>query len=392
MNNIIPLEPRNATRIRWPPLASPPLRIVADRSPDWSDPVAEQGASRPVVLIVDDQFTGRKILEELIHSIDPHLAVESFADPYEALRYAGRQTLDLILTDYKMPDLNGVEFIHRVRAIPGCTDVPLVVVTVVEDPQVRYQALDAGATDFLVRPIDQYECRARCRNLLTLRKQQKIITHRAHWLEEQVSTATRQIRNRERETLLRLAKIGEYRDRATGCHVLRMARYARLIAEELGLTPPECEEIELTAPMHDIGKVGIPDGILLKPGALAPAEWEVMKTHTIIGHDILKNSASRYVEQGAIIALYHHERYDGSGYPNGMAGEAIPLSARIVAVADVYDALTSKRRYKAAWSSEAAVRYVHTQAGHHFDPRCVDAFMARLTEIEATREDGSISE
>lgn len=349
-----------------------------------------QARRRPSVFIVDDQFTGRKILHELVQSIDPQLTVRSFADPFEALRQAAQKAPDLILTDYKMPILNGVEFTRRLRSIPACVDIPLVVVTVVEDPQVRYQALDAGATDFLVRPIDQYECRARCRNLLTLRNQQKIIRHRANWLEEQVSVATRQIRARERETLLRLARAGEYRDEGTGNHVIRMAKYSRLIAEQLELSLPECEEIELAAPMHDIGKIGIPDQLLLKPGKLSPEEWETMQCHATIGYSILRDSPSRYIQLGAIIAFGHHERYDGSGYPNGLKGEEIPLIARIVAVADVYDALTSKRPYKRAWTSEQALRYIQEQAGRHLDPRCAHAFLSRIDavrEIEYTLQD-----
>jgi two-component system response regulator RpfG len=333
------------------------------------------------VLIVDDQFTGRKILEKLIHTVDPGLDVLSFSDPFEALQHASEHTPDLVLTDYKMPDLDGVDFTRRFRSIMSCVDVPLVMVTVVEDPEVRYKALDAGATDFLVRPIDQHECQARCRNLLTMRKQQIIIKNRATWLEEQVSVATRQIRNREKETLLRLAKAGEYRDEGTGNHVLRMAKYSRLVAEWLKLSVPECDEIELAAPMHDIGKIGIPDHILLKPEKLTPEEWDIMKSHTTIGHEILKDSPSRYIQQGAVIALGHHEKFDGTGYPQGLKGEEIPLIARIVAVADVYDALTTERPYKGAWPSDDAIAYIREQLGQHFDPRCAEAFIAQLEGV-----------
>lgn len=338
---------------------------------------------RPIVLIIDDQFTGRKILEQLVHSIDKKLQIKSFSDPFEALESAARQVPDLVLTDYKMPDLDGVDFIRRFREILNCSDVPLVMVTVVHDPEVRYKALDAGATDFLVRPIDQYECRARCKNLLTFRNQQKIIKNRACWLEEQVSVATLQIRNREKETLLRLAKAGEYRDEGTGNHVLRMARYSRLIAKQLDLSIVECEEIELAAPMHDIGKIGIPDNILLKPARLNPEERRIMNTHTLIGHEILRDSPSRYLQLGAVIALSHHEKFDGSGYPTGLRGNAIPLYARIVAVADVYDALTTARPYKAPWSSEDAIEFICQQTGRHFDPQCAKAFIA---QIDAVRE------
>ena len=320
------------------------------------------------VSIVDDQFTGRKILEELVRSIDSNLQVNSFSNPFEALQRVRQDVPDLIITDYNMPDLDGVEFTRQIRAIASCADVPLIIVTVIEDPEVRYKALDAGATDFLVRPIDQHECRARCRNLLTMREQQKIIKSRAHWLEEQVAVATRQIRTREKETLLRLAKAGEYRDAGTGNHILRMARYSRLIAEGLALPPLECDEIELAAPMHDIGKIGIPDHILLKSDKLTSDEWNVMVAHTTIGHEILKDSPSRYIQQGAVIALGHHERFDGTGYPRGLRGEEIPLIARIVAVADVYDALTTERPYKPPWSSEDAIAYIQEKSWHHFDP------------------------
>jgi two-component system response regulator RpfG len=341
---------------------------------------ADPGQEIPVQ-IVDDQFTGRKILEELVMTIDPRVRVSSFADPVVALAQARMFPPHLILTDYKMPVMDGVEFTKRLRAIPSCADVPLVVVTVVDSREILYRALEAGATDFLQRPIDQFECRARCRNLLTMHQQRLLIKDRAERLESQVETAIREIRDREHETLLRLAKAGEYRDEETGNHVLRMARFSRLLAEELALPNNECMKIELAAPMHDIGKIGIADQILRKPGKHTPAEFEIMRTHTTIGHEILKNSPSRYLQLGAVIALAHHERFDGSGYPYGLKGDDIPLAARIVAVADAYDALTSVRPYKDAWSSADAVAYIKEQSGSHFDPKCVAAFIARLATV-----------
>ncbi|MGD8642978.1 MAG: response regulator [Chromatiales bacterium] len=336
---------------------------------------------RPLVIIVDDQLTGRKIMEELVRSIDASLEVETFADPYEALDRIAEVAPDLVLTDYKMPTMNGVSFTRNVRSVPGCADVPIVVVTVLDDRSIRYQALDAGATDFLTRPIDQIECRARCRNLLTLRKQQKIIRNRATWLEEQVSVATREIRAREEEALVHLARLGEYRDTGPGDHVLRIARYARLLGEQLGLSEPACEELELAAPLHDIGKIGMPDQILNKPGPLTNQEWGVMQTHATLGYELLKDSRSRTLRKAAMIAAHHHERFDGTGYPSGLSGESIPIESRITAVADVFDALISVRPYKGAWTVEAAVRYVREQSGQHFDPACVEAFDNRLEEI-----------
>src|SRR5690349_7084057 len=254
-------------------------------------------------------------------------------------------------------------------------------VTGQDDKKVRYAALDAGITDFLTKPIDARECLARCRNLLTLRRQQVVLEDRRRLLEHMVEDATREVREREKETLLRLARAGEFRDEETGYHLIRMARYSRLIANAIGLNHDEAETVELAAPLHDIGKIGIPDQILLKTGKLDAAEWQVMRRHPVIGHEILKGSASKYVRMGALIALGHHEKYDGSGYPNGLVGDHIPLCARIVAIADVYDALTSVRPYKSAWSTDAAHEYVSSQAGKHFDPRLVDAFVTMKKEV-----------
>ena len=340
--------------------------------PEWSS---------GFVLIVDDRGTARSLLEGLARSLEQGLMVESYADPNQALARASELTPDLIISDYRMPGMDGVEFTRRLRALPRLADVPIVIVTVVEDRQIRYQALESGATDFLTRPIDPQECRARCRNLLALRRSQRIVTDRAKWLEEQVMQATRDIQVREQETLLRLARAGEYRDQETGFHILRMAKFARAIAQELKLSAMECDEIESSAPMHDIGKIGIPDHILLKPGALSEEEILIMRRHPVIGYEILADSPSRFLQMGAVIALGHHEKFDGTGYPQGLAGQSIPLPARIVAVADVFDALTSVRPYKKAWSMQEALDWIKTQIGSHFDPDCAQAFLVRLDEV-----------
>jgi len=333
------------------------------------------------VLIVDDESTGRTILAKIIQQAEEDVSVESFDNPLSALQWLDHNHPDLIITDYRMPEINGVELIKRIRAMPACQDIPIMMITVVSEKSVRYDALEAGATAFLTRPIDQIECRTSCRNLLKLHEQQSIIQDRADWLARQVEVATQQIVSREHETLIRLAKAGEYRDEVTGNHVVRMAKYSREIGEALGLSDKECDEIEYAAPMHDIGKIGIQDKILLKPGKFESDEWVTMQEHTRIGHAILSNSQSRYIQTGSIIALNHHERFDGSGYPNGLSGKDIPLVARIVAVADVYDALVSSRPYKRAWTVEDAQDYLHKQAGSQFDPICVEAFFERLDNI-----------
>ena len=336
------------------------------------------------ILIIDDQFTSRKILEELISSLGDEILVKPFADPVKAIEYVQVHEPDLVLADFKMPRMNGVEFTKRFREL--YKDIPLVVITGVEDKQVLYDALDAGATDFLSKPVDHRECRTRCNNLLRLRQQHQIIKGRAKWLESKFTEAVVDVRRREHETLMRLAKAGEYRDEETGNHIIRMAKYSRLIANGLGLGAEECEVIEYAAPMHDIGKIGISDTILLKPGRLTPEEITVMQRHTVIGYEILRDSPSKYLQTGALVALGHHERFDGSGYPHGLARDTIPLPARIVAVADVFDALTSERPYKKAWSIQDALNYLAAEKGKHFDPDCIEAFHSQFERIISVRQ------
>jgi len=362
------------------------LRVVTPSLPTAPPrDVRPRGGAR--VVIVDDRSTARRLLEGLANTLEPGVVVDSFEDPHEALAQMQLVTPDLIITDYRMPGMDGIEFTRRIRAERRLADVPVIIVTVVEDRQVRYQALENGATDFLTRPIDPQECRARCLNLLALRRSQRVVADRAQWLEEQVMLATREVRTRERETLMKLAKAGEYRDEETGNHIIRMAKYARLIAEELKLSAMECDEIEAAAPMHDIGKIGIPDHILRKPGKHTAEEQDVMRRHPLIGHGILGDSPSRYLQMGAVIALGHHEKYDGTGYPQGLVGEDIPLPARIAAVADVFDALTSHRPYKQAWSFQEALRYVRSESGKHFDPECVRAFELRIDDVASIMQE-----
>jgi len=296
--------------------------------------------------------------------------------------WATRHIADLVLVDYMMPEMNGIELAKRLRALPGYEHVPIMMVTAHDDRKVRYDALDAGVTDFLIKPVDARECMARCRNLLTLRRQQLALEDKRRLLEGMVEEATREVRDREKETLMRLARAGEFRDEETGYHLVRMARYSRLIADTIGLEREEAETIELAAPLHDIGKIGIPDQILLKKDKLDGVEWDTMRSHPLIGHEILKGSASKYVRMGSLIALGHHEKYDGSGYPNGLVSDHIALCARVVAVADVYDALTSARPYKKAWSSEEAFEFLRQQRGRHFDPHLVDAFIGVQQDVE----------
>lgn len=340
----------------------------------------------PSVLIIDDEFTSRIILERVVKNIHPDIVVTSFADPISAMAWVSKNLPDLILVDYLMGGMSGLEVVTKIRSSPHLEDVPVVMVTVADEKQIRYQVLDAGATDFLSKPIDPYECRVRCRNLLSMRLHEKIVLSRAQSLEKAVVEATKQVREREQETLYRLAKAGEFRDSDTGNHVIRMARFARLIAEGLGLPPERCELIEIASPMHDIGKIGIPDNILLKPGKLTPEELNQMKMHPVIGYNMLHSSKSMFIALAAEISLGHHEMFDGSGYPNGLSGKDIPLESRIVAVADVYDALTSVRPYKHAWTNEQALEYITTHSGTHFDPDCVRSFVSQYSKVQLIQQ------
>ena len=341
----------------------------------------------PLVVIIDDEFTSRAILDKVVKSVQKNILVKTFADPFQAMEWIRSNQPDLIMVDYMMSGMTGLEMVQQLRQVSSLEGVPIVVVTSLEERNIRYQVLDSGATDFITKPIDPYECRVRCRNMLSLRMQQKIILNRSQFLEYRIADATSKIRQREQETLFRLAKAGEYRDQETGNHILRMARYSRLIAEAMTLPRERCDLIEAAAPMHDIGKIGIPDHILLKPGKLTREEFDIMKSHPLFGYQILHNSPSKYLSLGAEIALNHHEKVDGSGYPHGKVRDEIPLEARIVAVADVYDALTSVRPYKKSWSTEDSMAHLKSSRGSHFDPDCVDAFISQFDKVTKIQEE-----
>lgn len=326
------------------------------------------------IVIVDDTEINVLVMEALVGKIDDCRAVP-FSDPVVALDWCRQNEPDLLVVDYMMPGLDGIEFIRMLRAESHTQHVPMLMVTADHQKEVRYRALESGATDFLTKPLDSIEFVSRVRNMLVLRQSHLLLSERNRSLAEEVRKATAEIVQRERETVFRLARAAEFRDPDTGAHILRMAHYSRLIAARLGMDREFQELMLQAAPMHDVGKLGTPDHILLKPARLTPEEFETMKQHASIGFEILKDSNSPMLQMAAQIAHSHHERWDGSGYPNGLAGEAIPLVGRIVAVADVFDALTSERPYKKAWPEADALAHMREQHGKHFDPACLDAFL-----------------
>ena len=336
------------------------------------------------VLVVDDSKLNLEIYGRVLRQIE-EAEIVPFVSSTAAYAWTADNTPDVIVVDYRMPELDGLQFVEAFRRKPATADIPIVMITATHDKEVRLQALKLGVDDFVEKPADPVEFLVRVRNLLKLRDRSKSLSDRAAWLQQEVKRATAEIARREQETILRLTRATEHRDKETKNHIIRMGHYARLLAKALGLPEERQELLFLAAPMHDIGKVAVPDRILLKEGKLTADEWEIMKSHARAGHDILKDSDSPLIQLGAEIALSHHEKWDGNGYPAGLLGEAIPLSGRICAISDVFDALLSVRPYKPAWRLPEVIDQLRRGRGAHFDPVLVDAFLDIMIEIQEVR-------
>jgi len=336
------------------------------------------------IVIVDDNAVNLMLMAALARAATGIEPVR-FDDPVLALAWCREHGADLIVVDYMMPAMDGHQFIEAVRTTPQLADVPIVMVTATGQSAVRRRALEIGATDFLTKPVDSTEIKLRLRNLLALRRAQNQLRDRAGLLADEVKAATEAIVLRERDLIMRLSRAAEFRDPETGGHIHRMAHYAASIARHLGEPESFAEALLTAAPMHDIGKLGTPDQVLLKNGRLTPTETVEMHRHAEIGGRILADSDSPLLRLACEIAETHHEKYDGSGYPRGLAGDDIPLGGRIVAVADVFDALNSTRPYKNAWSMDESRAYIEAHSGRHFDPRCVQAFVNGWNDVLAIR-------
>jgi putative two-component system response regulator len=337
------------------------------------------------ILIVDDEPANLKLLDRMLRG-QGYQSLVLVADPREVLaRYRETQP-DLILLDINMPHLDGFQVMDQLKSLNDPLLPPIVILTAQHGKDFQLRALAGGARDFVAKPFDRNELLMRVRNLLDAQLAHRLVHDQKAVLEEMVRARTEELRRTRLQVVQRLGMAAEYRDEETGYHILSMSHTCALLVRAIGWSEADCDLMLNASPMHDIGKIGIPDAILLKPGKFEPDEWETMKTHTTIGAKLLDGDDSDIMQMAREIALTHHEKWDGSGYPNGLSGEAIPLSGRIAALADVFDALTSARPYKKAWTVDAAVDLIKENNGRHFDPALVEVFLRELPEILKIRE------
>jgi putative two-component system response regulator len=341
---------------------------------------------KTVIMVVDDQPQNIELLEAYLVGQDYEIITA--ANGEEALEKLSGNQIDLILLDVMMPGINGFEVTRRVRQDNKHQLLPIILVTALRETEDRVKGIEAGCDDFISKPIDKTELLARVRSLLKVKAYNDLLSNYRNELESEVTSRTGELKRAfemikaaSLDTIYRLSIASEYKDADTGAHIKRVSRYSAAIARHMGLAEKTIETILYAAPMHDLGKIGIPDQILLKPARLDPAEWEIMKQHTVIGAKILKGSDAEFIRLGEIIARSHHEKWDGSGYPNSLKGIDIPIAGRITAIADVFDALTSQRPYKEPFSVEDSLVIIGEGRGSHFDPDVVDAFFAIQDEI-----------
>lgn len=347
---------------------------------------------KPLILVVDDEERNVALLEA--HLGGHGYRTLSARDGAHAVEVALRDAPDLILLDVMMPGMSGVEVVAMLKSNARTKAIPVVMVTALHDRSTKLLALNSGAEEFIEKPVDTAELLIRVRNLVRLKQLQDQLANQNLLLEGRVEERTRQLTASYRETIYTLARAAEHKDEETGAHVRRISYYTAELSRSLGLDSVFCDQIFHASPMHDVGKIGIPDAVLLKPGKLDADEWTLMKTHAQIGAMVLAGGESPYIKMGADIALRHHERWDGSGYPDGLRGDETPLAARIMSICDVYDALRSKRPYKPAFEHAQAMDIITRGDGRtqpeHFDPAVLEAFRAeggRLAEIYAEHVD-----
>jgi putative two-component system response regulator len=337
--------------------------------------VAEFTPNLAKILIVDDQEHNISLLERILERAG-YVNIFSTLDPHQIQQLLNDVEPDIILLDLHMPGMDGIQALNIIREQTGADNyLPVLMLTADNTTKAKQNGLQAGVNDFITKPYDRIEVVLRINNLLKTRFLHNQLQQYNSLLEERVKQRTEQLQQAKIETLELLGRASEFRDDMTGSHTQRVGHMSGLIASQIGLPEWQVELIRKAAPLHDIGKIGIPDQILLKPGRFEPDEFEQMKLHTTIGANILKDSSFDVLRTAEVIARFHHEKWDGTGYPQGMKGEEIPIEARIVAIADFYDALTHERPYKKAWTSSEAIEEAMRQSGKHFDPKVVEAFL-----------------
>ncbi len=385
-------------------IGAPPQ--LADEPPvvfqsQWNEKYVELLDSAKIAIVDDEELN--------IEVVQGYLEQEGYqqffrtTDARQAIPLIEQVNPDVVLLDVMMPHISGLEILSIMRADSHMCHIPVIVLTACTGPDTKLQALKLGPSDFLSKPVDASELLLRLRNVLAVKAYQDHLANYGHELEAQVRKRTRQLAESRQRILHCLARAGEFRDNDTGHHVTRVGKYAAIIGRGLGLDAQRIDLLEQAAPLHDIGKIGIPDAVLLKEGKLEPSEFDIIKQHCAIGKSIIDPTSPHHLqpdfaaaemstdsstfdefpvmELAAMIAQTHHEKWDGSGYPRGLAGEAIPIEGRIVAVADVFDALSSKRPYKQALPRKMCFQILEEGRGTHFDPRVLDAFFASIEEI-----------
>ncbi len=330
------------------------------------------------ILLVDDTKSN---VDVLVNALKDTYKLGVSLNGEDALRFARLNLPDLILLDIIMPGTDGFAVCHSLKADPLTREIPIIFITAMDDLTHKTKGFDVGAVDYITKPFDITEVKARVKTHLTLKLTGEALRNQNAILEEMVLERTRELRKAQIEVINRLGKAAEYRDQDTGTHINRMSKYCRLMGKALGLSRDEYDRLDLASTMHDVGKIGISDNILLKPGKLDDKEWESMQSHTRIGEELLSGGTSQLLEVARIIAMTHHEKWDGTGYHQHLKGKDIPLVGRITCICDVFDALISRRPYKNPWPVDQALAEIKKGSGEFFDPELVKVFLSLEPEI-----------
>jgi cyclic di-GMP phosphodiesterase len=384
------------------------MKPMKTQLPDQTTAGSDKTTSQPLLMVVDDQPLNIKVVRKYLE-LEGYSNSIGVSDPAQVLATVDREKPDLLFLDIMMPQISGLVLLEQLRANETTRFLPVIILTAMDDQETKRRALELGATDFLSKPIEPTEMVPRLRNALLIKDNLDRVQSESQRLEEMVERRTAELVASRLEVIYCLGRASEYRDNETGRHVIRVGRFVGIVARAIGLDEETATLFEQAAPLHDVGKIGVSDSILLKPGKLTPEEFEVMqrhcnfgkrtfetmspdqfklfKSHTSVGADVLGNCHSPILQIASNIALTHHERWDGTGYPLGLAGEDIPLEGRITAIADVFDALSSRRPYKSAWPLDKCFDMMAAERGKHFDPRLLDAFFEHRDEVVKTQID-----